>query len=150
MTGRAAWAIAALLAIACGEPQPRPIAFGETACAHCHMTATDPRFAAELVTQRHKVFVFDDAGCLAAFLAEGSVPADQVHSLWVTDYLDPDRLLRIEQAVFLRSAALRTPMDTRVVALRPGVRADSMRAATGGEVVAWADVVAAAGGHGAP
>lgn len=149
MTRRVAGALLLALATGCGEPGPTPIAYGTAECDHCHMTLADPPFAAELVTTRRKVYVFDDPGCLAAFVAEGTVSPADVHSLWVSDFLAPGPMLRVEEATFLRSDSVRTPMNTHVVALRPGTRADSLRAAWGGALLAWPEVVAQAGqGHG--
>jgi len=145
----AAGALVLALLAGCGEPGPTPIAYGTVECDHCHMTLTDPPFAAELVTARRKVYVFDDPGCLAAFVAEGTVPPGEVHSLWVSDFLAPGPLLRVEEATFLRSDSVRTPMNSQVVALRRGARADSLRAAWRGEFLTWPDVVDRAGtGHG--
>lgn len=107
------------------------------------MTAVQPNYAAELVLTTGKVQVFDDPGCLAAFVREGSVETNRIHSLWVADYLDPaGAMLTVEDAVFLRSPALRTPMNHGVAALRPGPAADSLRTALGGTLVAWNDVLA--------
>ena len=108
--------VAVALAGACAPPGPRPIALGKENCRHCHMTIADPRFAAELVTAKRVVYVFDDVGCLLAFVREGTVPEEQVHSLWVYDYLRHDSLLD---------------------ALRPGRAADSLHARLGGEPLAW-------------
>jgi copper chaperone NosL len=139
-----AWrALAPLLVLAagCGEPGPAPIAYGSDECRHCHMTIAEPQFAAELVTRKHKVYPFDDAGCLAAFVVAGEVPRDQIHSLWVNDFLAPDGMIRVEDAVFLRTDSVRTPMNTRVVALRPGPRADSLRAAWNGTLLPWPELL---------
>lgn len=132
-----------LAAAACGTPGPRPLAFGAEQCAHCHMTLADPRFAAELVTTTGKVVPFDDVGCLATFVATGGVPDERIGSLWVSDFAAPDSLLNAPTAVFLRSDSLRTPMDYRIVALRPGRGADSVRAALGGELLTWPQVLRA-------
>ena len=149
MTSRIAGALLLALVAGCGEPGPAPVAYGTAECDHCHMTLADPPFAAELVTTRRKVYVFDDPGCLAAFVAEGTVAPADVHSLWVSDFLAPGPMLPVEQATFLRSDSVRTPMNTHVVALRPGARADSLRAAWNGEFLTWPDVVARQGtGHG--
>lgn len=129
------------MAAACGASGPRPLAFGAEACTQCHMTLIDPRFAAELVTTGGRGIPFDDAGCLATYIATGGLPSERIASLWVTDYLEPDSLLAVEQAVFLRSDALRTPMDHQVVALRPGPAADSLHRRLGGELVSWAAVL---------
>lgn len=141
---RPALGLAVLAALACARPAPRAIVLGEEPCAHCHMTVADPRFGAELVTRTGKVFIFDDAACLAAFVEGGTVAPEAVHSLWVADFLAPDSLRRVEEVVFLRSEALRTPMAGNVAAVRAGPRADSLQAALGAERLAWADVAALA------
>ena len=132
-----------VLLLGCGAPRPVPLPLGTAECSHCHMTLADPRFGAELLTRRHKVFVFDDPGCLAAFVAGGEVAVGEIHSLWVSNYLEPDSLLNVEIAVFIRSGALRTPMDHRVAAVRPGPEADRLAAELNGERLTWADVLAA-------
>ena len=150
MTGRllrlGVIAAAAALGPACARPAPRPIAFGEENCRHCHMTIADPRFAAELVTAKGLVYAFDDVGCLAAFVRGGTVPAAQVHSLWVYDYLRPDSLLDARRAVYLSVDTLWTPMNSHVAALSPGPAADSLRSRLGGELLAWDELPS--GGHG--
>jgi copper chaperone NosL len=132
-----------LAAAACGAPGPRPLAYGAENCAHCHMTLADPRFSAELLTTTGRAIPFDDVGCLGSFVATAGVPAAQIRSLWVSDYLPPHALLEVSHAVFLRSAALHTPMDYGIVALAPGPRADSLRTALGGELLSWERVLAA-------
>jgi copper chaperone NosL len=132
--------MAAALAAACGSPGPRPIAWGDEVCRHCHMTISDPRFAAELVTTRGRVYVFDDVGCLAAFVAGEAVPSTAVHSLWVHDFLRPDSLLDARTATYLRVDSLRTPMASHVVALAPGAEADSAHARLGGVRLAWEEL----------
>jgi copper chaperone NosL len=109
------------------------------------MTIADPRFAAELVTTRGVVYAFDDVGCLAAFVRQGKVPAAEIHSLWVYDYLQPDSLLDARRAVYLRSDSLRTPMATGLAALRPGPAADSLERRLGGELRSWDELPV--GGH---
>lgn len=128
-----------LVATACSPPRPRPISLGSEECDHCHMTVADLRHSAELVTRKGRVFVFDDPGCLADFLAGGSVPAGEIHSLWFSNFLEPDSLLEARDAVFLRSDSVRTPMNSGLIALRPGPRADSLRAAWGGALESWED-----------
>jgi copper chaperone NosL len=109
------------------------------------MTISDPRFAAELVTTRGLVFVFDDVGCLTAFVRQAKVPAAQVRALWVYDYLEPDSLLDARRAVHLRSDSLRTPMASGLAALRPGPEADSLRARLRGVLLSWDELPV--GGH---
>ena len=104
------------------------------------MTIAEPRFAAQLVTRTGKVFTFDDPGCLGAFVAAGRVPPSRVHSLWVNDFVTPDSLIDATRAVYLRVAGINTPMGSHVIATAPGARADSLRAALGGEPLRWEQV----------
>lgn len=130
-------------ALACAAPGPVPIVLGERSCEHCHMTIADARFAAELVTRTGKVFLFDDAGCLATFTVSGRVPPEQVQSAWVSDFRHPGTLIPAQDASFLRTGRVQTPMGSNLVAV-PRAAGDSLQAALGGTLLDWAEVLAAA------
>jgi len=140
---RPAAALLGAAALACAAPGPAPIAFGAAACDHCHMTIVDQRVAAELVTRTGKVYAFDDAGCLARFAVGGTVQPAQVHSAWVTDFRHPGSLIPAQDAIFLRTDSVRTPMSSNLVAV-PRAAGDSLQAALGGTLLDWAAVLAAA------
>jgi len=129
------WLALVVVVAACGTPGPRPLGYDVESCAHCHMTLSDRRFGGEVILRTGRVIPFDDAGCLVTWLA-GEGPPD-VHSIWVSDFLPPHDLLRAEEAVFLVSEAIHTPMDYQIAALASGSRADSVRNALGGELVPW-------------
>lgn len=58
--------------VSCATPLDRPIdvAFDHTACAHCSMLVSDPRFAAQLATVDGERPVFDDPACLFRYVAD--------------------------------------------------------------------------------
>ncbi len=107
------------------------------------MTIVDQRFAAELVTRTGKVFAFDDVGCLATFIVGGPVEPDQVHSAWVTDFRLPGTLIPAQDAIFLRTDAVHTPMSSNLLAV-PRAAGDSVQAALGGTLLDWAQILAEA------
>jgi copper chaperone NosL len=111
------------------------------------MTLADPRFAAEALTKTGKAVVLDDVGCLAAWLGENSTP---IASAWVADFAEPATWLRADSAVYLQSDTIRTPMSSGLAALRPGRQADSVRAALGGRLLTWAEVLASPRRHDPP
>ena len=133
--------------VACATPAPRPIAYGSDQCAHCHMTIAEARHAAELVTRTGKVLVFDDIGCLAAYLATGDVAAGAVHSTWGHDYVSPGEWVSTADLSFVHSDSLHTPMGSGVVALARTETAESLRAAVGGDRLDWAQVLSRAPRH---
>jgi copper chaperone NosL len=141
--GLPAAALLGAAALACTTPGPVPIVLGERDCEHCHMTIADARFAAELVTRTGKVYMFDDAGCLATFTVNGPVPPEQVRSAWVSDFRQPGTLIPAQDAIFLRTDAVRSPMASNLVAV-PRAAGDSLRAALGGTLLDWAQILAEA------
>ncbi|MDX2120056.1 MAG: nitrous oxide reductase accessory protein NosL [Gemmatimonadota bacterium] len=136
--------LAVLLTAGCGPAGPRSLALGVESCAHCHMTIMEERFSAQAITETGKVFAFDDVGCLASWLA-GSPPP--VASLWVWSTVPGEGWLQAEQAAYVRSDSLRTPMRSGLAAVMPGTSADSLAAALGGGLVGWNEVRAAAHTH---
>jgi hypothetical protein len=101
------------------------------------MTIDDPRFSAEAVTATGKVTVFDDVGCLTAWLVAHPTPAA---TAWVTSFVDQSSWLDARAAVYLQSDSLRTPMSSGLLALRPGREADSVRAELGGRLFSWIEI----------
>ena len=131
-----------LLAIwGCGAPAPKDIRYAEELCDYCHMTIIDPMFAGQLVTRTGRVYVFDDFAGLAAFLRDERVPPVDVHGLWAKLYLQPDRRIEVQQAVFLRSDRLRSPMSSGIAAFATSAEADSLRSIIGGELLDWDGVL---------
>lgn len=129
--------VAVLVAAACAVPGPRPVVLGTDACEHCHMTVADARYVAQLVTATGKVLIYDDPGCLATALREGTVDEARVRSLWVTSFLEPGTLLEADQAWFVEAGALHTPMASGLAALATAAQADSVAAAFDGRVLRW-------------
>jgi copper chaperone NosL len=133
--------ILSLTLAGCGSPAPRTVRYGAELCEHCHMTVMDPRFGGQLVTRKGRVFVFDDAGCLATFVNSGEVAPEDVHSVWVNDFLDPKDLLDAGAANYLAVEGLRTPMGSGVIAVSGVREADSLASIMGGHVLTWPEVL---------
>lgn len=105
-----------LLLSACSV-KPRPILEGVDQCAFCKMTVMDKKYASEIVTNTGKIYVFDDAHCMHAFLSQSMISRDEVQQILLTDFNHPDILLEADQAILFSSEALRTPMNGNVIAL---------------------------------
>jgi copper chaperone NosL len=134
--GAALLAIPVLAAAGCSlEPQPLRVGLDE--CARCRMTLSEAQFAGQLLTRRGRVLTFDSVECLAGYVNEGTVPVDDLHSLWVMDFNDPEHWIPAERAVYLQGDGIRSPMGLGLTAHVDAAAAAALQRESGGEIVDW-------------
>jgi copper chaperone NosL len=132
VVGPAVWALVARQDDEDGAPS---IAYGRDRCEQCGMIISDARFAAAV---RHGSAVrrFDDIGCLIRHsgeaLASGSARG-LVHDAEAERWLDAPR------AWYVRTPAIRTPMNYGIAAYADGAAA--RRAHPEAPVLAFADLL---------
>lgn len=119
---------------------PRPIAFGQDGCHHCKMTLMDPKFGAELVTEKGKVFVFDDVNCMLQFLDTEDGKSNLYKHILVTDYETPNALIDASTAFYLKGEAFQTPMASQVVAFSDYKKMEHYKDGQGGVFLAWGEL----------
>lgn len=107
--------IAPIFFSACNQ-DPQPIEFGKEACAHCSMMIMNPNFAGELITQKGKVYKFDDAGCLVSFINSDGMKHEKISGIYFDDFTGDHHFLKSEQSFFLYSSELNTPMGGNIIA----------------------------------
>jgi len=120
------------------QKAPEPIFYGNDACDNCKMTISDPKFGAELITDKGKIYKFDSIECLSAFYS--SMKDEEIHSGWVTDYLTPEKFINTSVAYFLVSEKIKSPMGLNISAFADQNSLDKLKADNGGKVLSWKDV----------
>jgi len=132
--------LAMLLIVLAGcEPTPQPIQFGSEQGDYCRMIITEPQFASQILNKQGRAFKFDSIECMAAYAltADGS---DNFHSHWVPNFTNPDEWLRAEDAFFLHSETLRSPMGLYLSAYSDRETAEEYLQEYRGEIVGWDEV----------
>ena len=128
-------ALLLLVVAGCSDPGPRPLRAGADSCADCLMVIDANGHGGEIVTRTGKVHTFDSAECMANHLVH--LVDDDVHSLWVVDFSNPEELVPAESAFYLISPTLASPMGLGITAFgRAQDRAGAMHA-FGGEAASW-------------
>jgi copper chaperone NosL len=112
-------------------PQPPEIRYGQEACSACGMVIDDPRFAAATLLVSGEYLKFDDVGEMLSY--HMNHPQDQVAAWFVHDY-PTEKWIRGEQAFFVKSQGLQTPMGSGTAAFAHQVAAESFAAERNGEV----------------
>jgi len=118
----------------CGQPAPS-IEFGKAECAHCRMNVVDRQYAAALITEKGRQYVFDDLACMIHFVDKGTVSEEQVASWYVCDHTHPGTLIDATQALYIHSDAFRSPMRGDVAAFP--AKSDAEQAAPGNDLMDW-------------
>lgn len=126
-----------LQACTASAPAPAQVDVRHDACAECRMTVSNIRFASQLVAPGEEPRVFDDIGCLAAYLRDHAVlPANTL--AYVADHRTGE-WVTASSAVFTRAPGIETPMGSHVVAHASAGSRDADARVRGGAAVAAAE-----------
>ncbi len=132
--------ILAMLLIGC-TPKPEPLSYNRDACHTCKMTLTDTKYGAEIVTKKNKVYKFDDINCMVNFFNSGEVAEDEVAFKLVIDYSNPAHgLFPADEAFYLFSDQLRSPMASEVAAFEKQDSMKALKTKIGGIYLAWGEL----------
>ena len=93
----------------CASKGPEAINLNKDNCNNCKMTIADARFACELVTEKGRVYKFDDMACMVAFKKENT---DKVNNalIFVSDYVKPNLLKSVDALTFIVGENVGSPM----------------------------------------
>jgi len=83
-------------------------------CDYCRMTISDERYASALVTQKGRIYKFDDISCMLNYCNENKNIANK--SLFVSDFVQSKVMIPVEQAYFIQGVKLMGPMQGHVAA----------------------------------
>lgn len=132
---------ASLCFLAACSAEPRPIVYGQDGCHHCKMTLMDPKYGSELVTEKGKVFIFDDLNCMLNFKDSDEGKSQEYKHILVTDYLNEGVLIEAKDAFYLKSEEFKTPMASQIVAFKDYDLLKEQKHANDGIYLAWGELV---------
>lgn len=129
---------AILLLLTGCEPEPQPIQYGSEECSYCRMMITESQFASQLLNRQGRSYKFDSIECMAAF-DQTNVEEEEmdVHSLWVPDFTSGEEWLKVEEAHFLHSETLRSPMGLYLTAHQTHDLAREYQNEYRGDILDW-------------
>jgi copper chaperone NosL len=129
-----------LLMLACSV-EPEPIVYGTDACHACKMTLVDKKFGAELVTQKGKVYKFDDVNCMLDFYNGPEISPEQFKYKLVVDFSQPAKLIAASEAFFLKSAEIKSPMASQIAAFESKDSMEKLKKEWNGIYLVWGELV---------
>lgn len=118
--------------------KPQEINYGEDACHYCSMTIVDRQHSAELVTDKGKAFKFDAIECMIHHLEETTTP---MAFYLVADYFKPGEFIDANNATFIISPNIPSPMRANLSAIKLKEKAISLQAEKGGSLYTWDELL---------
>lgn len=119
---------------------PQPLQLGKDQCYSCKMTISDQRFGAEIVTNKSKIFKFDDPRCMLEYKRSGMLEAKEIKAIYLTNFNTPHQLMPAEKSVLLKSDQLRSPMNGNVAAFKTEKDLTAAQQTFPGKVISWNDL----------
>ena len=136
-----AWASTMLGSVGCGEQSavlPPSVVLGDSVCDECNMIISDERWATATIVQGARgpePRLFDDFNCQVNY--ESRLPGEQsVIARWAHCH-ESRQWIDAENAHYVISARLRTPMGSNTAAFLARVDADTLCSANGGQTVGF-------------
>lgn len=99
------------------------------------MTVVDRQHAAEVVTSKGKVYLFDAIECMVNYV--GKNKSTNYAFLLVNDFQKPGILIDAANSSFLISKAIPSPMGAYLSAFENTAKATQIQQAKGGDVYDW-------------
>lgn len=127
-----------LLAAACSQ-EPAVIHYGSDECAHCKMMITDNQFASQIVTEKGKAYKFDAIECMTAYSREHHDDLDGALR-YVSNYNEGGTWLRAEEAQYVKSEVVNSPMGESLLAFPSSESARQHMAERPGRLLQWKEV----------
>jgi len=122
--------------------EPEPIQYGKDACHHCKMTMMDQKFGAEIVSQKGKIFKFDDANCLLNFMNSGQLDKKEITHCLITNFASPGVLIDATTALYIKSEQISSPMASNIAAFQNETEREHYNSEWKGMALTWKELPA--------
>ena len=123
----------------CAKTEVVPIKLNVDTCDFCKMTIADGKYAAEVISEKGRVFKFDDIMCMIHYGKENSNTKMAAH--YVNDYTQDNVLIPAKTAFFLSEGTIQSPMRGGIIAFSSENEAKEFGIKLKAKPVTWGAVI---------
>ena len=105
------------------------------------MQITDNRYGSEIVTDKGKIFKFDEVGCMIEYAMVKNFIGDANQKFLVTDFAAPGNFIDAANAFYVQNENFRSPMGLNVMAFESEISRQKSVAESNGSLLNWVDVI---------
>ena len=107
---------------ACAETGPQDIAVGKDQCDNCKMTISEPKYATQLITEKGRLYKFDDISCLTDYETSNAESATNAKT-YVADF-PTGKFIERSTATFIKGGDIKSPMGGNTQAFQDKAAAE--------------------------
>lgn len=131
-------ALVTILLGSCHPSGPQPLKLNIDSCDFCKMNISSGKHGAEIVTQKGRVYKFDDIGCMIRYAKENN--ETKIKDYFVNDFSKANEFIRAEQSVFLQGGTIQSPMNSKIIAFTTLEEAKTQNNSLKATIVSWNDL----------
>ncbi|KAA3612966.1 MAG: hypothetical protein D8M58_11690 [Calditrichaeota bacterium] len=120
--------------VSCGI-EPGTIDYGKDACSFCQMNIVDNQHAAQVVTNKGKVFKYDAIECMMRDIKKKD--HNSIALYLITDYSEPGKFTDAQKATYLVSANVPSPMGANLSGFSKKENASTLQQEKEGTLYSW-------------
>jgi len=128
------------VASGCGTTEPQAIDYGKDVCAHCKMVVADPKYGAEIITKKGKIYKFDSAECLMDFVSEDNHQSTDAQLL-VINFAKPTTFIEAKNAFYLKDKGYQSPMGGNIVPFESKILADNNKLSPDAKIMTFEEAL---------
>jgi len=80
------------------------------------MGVADPKFGSEIITNKGKIYKFDDVGCMIRFMKSDGIEKKNISRTVVVNYEKQNDFIDADKAVLIISERTKSPMGFNIAA----------------------------------
>lgn len=123
---------------ACNSKEAVPIKLNIDQCDFCKMKISDSKYGGEVITEKGRIYKFDDIGCMISYTNENEL---KVHSFYVTDFVNNNTLVNVQDAHFLTGDFFLSPMRGNIAAFGTEEQASKIQKETNASPQVWSNIL---------
>lgn len=121
--------------------KPEPLMIGQDACAFCKMTIMEPEYGGEIITQKNRIFKFDDISCIKKYIQSNTIPSSEIKNILVTNFKNKSELLPVATSSYYTGALLKSPMGSNTAAFKTIEEAVQFKGTDVGFISTWNSIL---------
>ena len=119
--------------MACQDSGPQGFLLGQDQCDNCKMTITENKYATEMITEKGRIYKFDDLSCMTMYESSEAEKAKNA-KFYVIDF-PSEKFVEKANATLVHGGAIKSPMGGNTQAFENISVAEKAAAELGATVI---------------